>query len=144
MDEIFDTFVNPQTVFLCLAIYVMTYVIRTVTESLWAGAKTNRYWRELWIPLGAIVNGTLLGFMAKTFVWPDMFSKTLAGRMAYGAICGMFSAFLYGRVRSWLASKSTNGEEKHLPPVAKKDASPAASEDVVDAPLGGHGGDETP
>ncbi len=118
MDEIFSTFVNPATIFLCMSVYVTTYAVRKLGEALWVGAKTNRFWNEIWVPLGALANGALLGLATKMFVWPDMVHDSLPGRMMYGAICGLFSAFLYGRVRSWLASKA--GSEEGLPPVASQ------------------------
>ncbi len=140
MDQIFSTFVNPTTIFICLATYIITYVIRTATEALWPQIKTKRLWNELYLPLGAIVNGALLGLMSKTFLWPDFASKTVAGRMFYGAICGMFCAFVYGRVRSWVAAKELSATGKNVV-VSKLPEPPAPElgeeEPVDDAPLGG-------
>lgn len=116
MDQVLNSFVNPQTVFICLVCSLVTYVIRTVVEVAAPGIKTSLIWREIWLPLGAIFVGALLGLMAKTFIWPDMFSRTVAGRMLYGALCGMFSAFVYSRVRSWVAAQ-VPGAEKNLPVV---------------------------
>lgn len=141
MDEILDTFLTPATIFVCLVAYVMTYVIRTLVQGIWPAVKTNHYWNELFLPLGPIANGALLGLMAKTFMWPDLFNKTMAGRMMFGAVCGLFSAFLYSRVRSWLASKGNAQDEKALPPAPQKVGGPAGGsgeeEAAEDAPLGG-------
>lgn len=146
MDEIFDTFVTPATILVCLAAYLMTYVIRTVVQGLWRGAKLNHYWNELWLPLGPIVNGAMLGLAAKTFMWPDMANKTVLARMIYGAICGLFSAFVYSRIRSWLSSKAAAAgaakAAKALPPEAPaSDLEEGDSVEAVDAPLGGKGDD---
>jgi hypothetical protein len=134
MGDIFETFVTPATIFVCLVAYVMTYVVRTLVQGLWPAVRANRHYNEVFLPLGPIVNGALLGLMVKTFMWPDMFNKTVASRMMYGAVCGMFSAFLYSRVRSWLASKGTEMDLKVLPPPAKS----------VKGPTGGSSFDETP
>ena len=159
MDEIFQVFVNPATIFVCLAAYVLTYVLRTFVQGVWADSKTNHYWNELFLPLGPIVNGALLGLAAKSFMWPDLANKTVLARMMYGAICGMFSALLYARVRSWLASKAeakadAKADKMDLKAVLKA-ASPDALPDplpselmgedpaaVVDAPMGGKGFDK--
>lgn len=140
MDQIFSTFVNATTIFICLATYIVTYVIRTATEALWPGIKTKRLWNELYLPLGAIVNGALMGLMSKTFLWPDVASKTLAGRMFYGAICGMFCAFVYSRVRSWVSAKelSMTGKNTMSSKIPEAPPSDVEGEEVVDdAPLGG-------
>ncbi len=163
MDEIFQVFVNPATLFVCLAAYVLTYVVRTFIEGVWIGAKENHYWNELFLPLGPIVNGALLGLAAKSFMWPDLANKTMLARMMYGAICGTFSALLYARVRSWVAAKAEAKADakadkmdlkavlKAVPPEAipdplpseqmkmGQDPDPAA---VVDAPMGGKGFDK--
>jgi hypothetical protein len=118
MDEIFSTFINPATIFLCLAVYATTYFVRTIVEAVWKGAKQSIYWTEIWVPLGALVNGALLG-LTSMFVWPEFLHESVVGRMMYGSICGLFSAFLYGRVRSWLAAKA-DGNDEGLPPVNGK------------------------
>lgn len=104
LDKIAETFVNPQTILICLAIYLMTFVIRKIVEGAWKGASENRLWREVWLPIGPIVNGALIGLFAKTFVWPEFIGTSAAGRIMYGAICGVFSALIYGRIRSWVQS----------------------------------------
>lgn len=115
MDEIFSTFVNPATIFLCMAVYVTTYALRTLIEALWKGAKKNLYWVEIGLPLGALGVGAGLGVVTKMFVWPDLVHDSLVGRMMYGAICGLFSTFLYNRVRSWISAKA-DGDTSGLPP----------------------------
>jgi hypothetical protein len=105
LDALFQAFFSPQFLFICLAVYVATYVVRLAIRAIWKGSSTHRIWSELGVPLLPVVLGGLLGLAAKTFVWPDLASKTALGRIMYGAICGMFSAFVYGRVRGWLKSK---------------------------------------
>ena len=107
---------NVQTVYLCLAIYVVTYLIRRVIEGTWSilvqqgEAKKvsipSRIWDEIVVPILPILIGGGLSFAAKTFVWPDFAMKTKLARVLYGCICGLFSAFIYNRIRGWLKSKT--------------------------------------
>jgi len=143
MDEIFQVFVTPATLFVCLAAYTVTYFIRTVLQVAWPAIKAQRLYNELFLPLGPIVNGALLGLMAKTFMWPDLVSKTVWGRVFYGAICGSFSAFVYSRVRSWLSAKAAEVGAANLVkslPLPPSQASEVA--DTVEAPIGGKGSDQ--
>lgn len=107
---------NVQTIYLCLAIYVVTYLIRRVIEGTWSiliqqgdAKKTSvssRIWDEVVVPILPILIGGGLSFAAKTFVWPDFAIKTKLARFLYGCICGLFSSFIYNRIRGWLKSKS--------------------------------------
>lgn len=121
LDALFQAFFSPQFLFICLGIFALTYVLRVVVQGLWKGAKKNHYWNELVLPLSPIITGGLLGLAAKTFVWPDIASKTMLGRVLYGAVAGLLSAFVYGRVRSFLKAKTSLGsdpkqDEQLLPP----------------------------
>jgi hypothetical protein len=107
---------NVQTIYLCLAIYVVTYLIRRVFEGTWSiliqqgeakkGSVVGRVWGEIVVPILPILIGGGLSFAAKTFMWPDFAIKTKLARFLYGCICGLFSAFIYNRIRGWLKSKS--------------------------------------
>ncbi len=105
---------NVQTVYLCLAIYVVTYLVRRLFEGTWGilvqqgrikkGSVWGRIWGEVVVPVLPILIGGALSFAAKTFVWPDFAVKTKLARVLYGCICGLFSAFIYNRIRGWLKS----------------------------------------
>jgi hypothetical protein len=106
---------NVQTIYFCLAIYVVTYLIRRITEGTWGiivqrevrkVSIPNRIWTEIVVPILPILVGGGLSFAAKTFVWPDFSMKTKLARVLYGGICGLFSAFIYNRIRGWLKSKT--------------------------------------
>jgi hypothetical protein len=108
------TIFNVQTIYLCLAIYVVTYLVRMLFEGTWGilvqqgeikkGSVWGRIWGEVLVPILPIIIGGLLSFAAKTFVWPDFAVKTKLARVLYGCICGLFSAFIYNRIRGWLKS----------------------------------------
>lgn len=113
LDTVLKAFFNFQTVIVCLAVYLMTFVIRKVLEGFWPSLKMNRLYREVWLPIGPICNGAFIGMFAKTFVWPAVIGTSLSGRIMYGSICGVFSALLYNRVRSFIQSKTdTKGGKK--------------------------------
>lgn len=105
---------NVQTVYLCLAIYVITYLVRRLFEGTWSiliqqgEVKSNSIWGRVWnevvVPILPILIGGTLSFAVKTFVWPDFAVKTKLARVLYGCICGLFSAFIYNRIRGWLKS----------------------------------------
>lgn len=137
LDTVFNAFINVQTVIICLSVYLMTYVIRKIVEGAWKGAKANRIWREVWLPIGPIVNGGLIGVMAKTFVWPTVVDTSLSGRIMYGAICGVFSALFYSRVRSFIQSTPAQSKEQGgllKPVVNPSDPPPADDGDDADPP----------
>lgn len=106
MDEVIQTFFSAQTILLCLGVYVITFVTRRVVETVWPKVKFNRYWREIFVPIAPIANGAILGLVMKTWVYPDIVGTSWGARMMYGAVCGLFSAFLYNRIRAWLKSKT--------------------------------------
>lgn len=89
-------------VFLSLATYAVTLIIRTIIESVWAKAKDNKYWNEIFLPLGGIVNGALLGVILVFMPLPDILYNHFSNRIVYGMICGLFTAFVYNRIKSWI------------------------------------------
>lgn len=156
LDAVFNAFVNPQTILLCVGIWVVTYVMRTVAEALWKGASANLLWNELFIPLAPIANGAGLGLLMKTFIWPEFLGTSVWGRILYGAICGVFSALVYGRVRSFISAlgggtPTPDPTPAPAPMPAPAPApvvpvvpapAPAPSTDPLAPPLGGHPPDD--
>ena len=92
-------------VFLCLSIYAVTLVIRSVVEGVWQKAKDNRYWREIFLPIGGIINGALLAGNLSFLPLPELLSAHVSNRILYGMVCGLFASFIYGRVKAWIKSK---------------------------------------
>lgn len=108
-NNLFSVFVNWNTMMLCLGIYLTTYAIRTVTEALWKGAKTNKAWNEIFLPLGPIGTGMLFGLAAQKFPLPLPIADSVMAKMIYGALCGLSSAWVYSRFRSWV--RATEAEK---------------------------------
>jgi hypothetical protein len=122
---------DVHTLYLCLAVYVVTYFVRMLFEGIWKvldaqGAvkkwsTLGRIWTEVVVPILPILIGGCLGLAAKTFVWPDYAVKTKLARVLYGAVCGLFSSFIYNRIRGWLKSK---------PDGSQADSGPGAAADL--------------
>lgn len=109
---IFDTFINWQTAVLCLGIALTMMVVRTLVEIFWVNAKKNIYYAELFLGLGPILLGTIIGAFAHMFPWPvPGISVSLVARCMYGGICGMASGWVYGRFKSWVKATTTTPEE---------------------------------
>lgn len=124
--DLFKVFVNWNTALLCLGIYLLTYVIRTVVESLWKDAKVNRFWREIFLPLGPIVNGAALGLLAKKFPLPMPIADSIMAKMMYGAACGIACGWVFSRFRSWFAAAEAEKLAKVAAAPAAEPAAPAS------------------
>ncbi len=99
--------IAAQALLLCLGIFMLTYGIRKVVETAWAGAKTNKWWTEVFLPMGPVGTGVILAFVAKSYAWPDLVQDPWS-RAFYGGACGMASGWVYNRFRSILKAWSTS------------------------------------
>jgi len=129
LDSLVNAIVSQQFIYICLAVYVVTYFVRRLIEGTWKVLVETgrvrqttlafRLWNEVCLPVLTIFVGGLMGLMAKTFVWPELTNGTRSGRIMFGAVCGLFSAFIYNRIRAWIKSNPAKAEEDNgLPPVA--------------------------
>ncbi len=107
----FEIFANWQTVVFCLALYIVTYVTRTVIESQFKDFATKPLWKELLLPLGPIACGIGFVFIAKKFPWPTPISSIVSAKIMYGAICGLVNGWVYARVRAWFNVAADGGNE---------------------------------
>lgn len=109
MDSVVDLFFNLPTLIMCLGIYLITYLIRTIIETYWENSKDNKFWNHIFLPLGAICNGMIIGYFAKLFPWPMAIGASATGRVMFGGIAGMMSGFVYNRVKAWVNDNTKNG-----------------------------------
>lgn len=117
-DSSFNAFMTWQTVLFCLGIGVLVFVLRTLVEAFWQGAKTNLYWREVALPIGPVATGCLLVVVMHSFPFPLPIQDTLAGKLFYGGLCGMSSAWVFGRFRSFLNAAADSNEP--IAPIAQR------------------------
>lgn len=106
MEEGLQVFLSLPTALLCLGVYVTTEAVRRVIELVWKNAKQTRFYTEILLPLGPIGNGALIALCAKQFPWPEALGHSLSAKVMYGAICGLFSGWMYARVRKFLGTKT--------------------------------------
>lgn len=132
LDALIKNFITFEALFLCLSVYLITHVLRKVLLGIWPQLEKHRLWSSLFLPLAAIFVGALCGFSAKTFVWPEVVGSHVQSRMLWGAICGSFSAFVYGRVRSFLSgSEKTDAGLPKVDKTLEPEPVPEPTEDEV-------------
>lgn len=117
MDKALEIFVSIQTIALAMAVWMIVFAIRRVGETIWPWIKTNRYWTELFLPLGPIGTGMIVGLLAKKFPWPAAIGAdpSASVRMIYAAICGMMSGFVYARVKAFFKAGTPANENENPP-----------------------------
>ena len=120
LDKGFEVFANWQTLLLCMGIFLGTYGIRRVVETAWSGAKTNKWWTEVLLPLGPIGTGAILGLFAKSYPWPMPVADNTWAKVFYGAVCGLASGWVYNRFRA--VFKAWSSDSKLPAPVAEEAA----------------------
>lgn len=134
-DALAEAIFNVNTIYICLAVYVVTYFFRRLAEGVWRiliergvvveKSLLGRIWAEVLLPVFPILVGGLMGFMTKTIIWPSITNGTKLGQILYGSVCGLFSAFVYNRIRGWIKSKPSIGssskeDDNFLPPLASE------------------------
>jgi hypothetical protein len=125
LDKGFEIFANWQTAVFCLGIYFVTYVLRTIVESAWKGAKNSNLWNELGLHCGPIGTGMIIAFFAHKFPWPMPIADAMSAKLFYGAICGGMSGWVYGRFRAWIGVAADSNSESAQKLAAKLGATPS-------------------
>jgi len=133
MDQLFEVFFSAQTILFCLGVYVTTFVVRRTLESTFPRVRKSHFWLEVFVPIGPIGNGALLGFFMKEFTWPEMVGTSTGGRVMFGSVCGLFSSFIYNRIRAFLKAKAETSKSKapsgsSLPPPVLDSLPPISDE----------------
>lgn len=102
MDNLFSVFLCWQSGVLCLGVYLITYVLRTLAEGARPWIKGAKFYNEAILPLAPIFIGALLGWLSHKFPWPVPLASSTWARVMYGGICGMASGWLFSRFRALL------------------------------------------
>jgi hypothetical protein len=88
------------TLLMSLGAYAITTLLRTAAEVAYPRLQTKKQWRELVLPSAPILVGAVTGYVSPHFLWPSLLAESLSGRALFGAACGLFSAWIYGRVKA--------------------------------------------
>jgi hypothetical protein len=118
MDQMLSTLFSWQFLILSFGLYAITTVIRRIVEFVLdnpkvPASKTSKLWTELLLPVGPILNGALVGWLVKSFPYPEGISST-SGRVFFGLVAGFFSAKMYRILKSFIKSKLPDNLQKEL------------------------------
>ena len=119
-DQVFEVLVNWQTMLLCLGVYMGMFVSRKVIEVAWRGARQNRFYNELFLPVGPIAMGVLIASFSKSYPWPMELAETASGMAMYGGVCGLLSGFVYARLRTTLKITEEKKRASMAPPAPEE------------------------
>lgn len=109
MDDLAQLFTLSALVF-CLMVWALVLIQRRVLLLAWKNAESNRFYRELFLPLGPIATGGLLAAFVSQYPFPEMFGASLSARIFFGVVCGLASSHAYRILKSFLMSKSAVAE----------------------------------
>lgn len=109
-------FLNLSTIVFCLVVFCLVWVQRKVVEGLLPKLKDpkykySHYWTELFVPIGPISTGGILGFLVSEYPYPEMFS-TSTSRTFFGIVCGLLSGLVYRLVKKNVLEKFMNGKKE--------------------------------
>lgn len=136
-DKMFEVFASWQTLFVCMAVFLVVFAIRRVLETAFGdNIKNNKWWYEVALPLMPIVIGASLGLLAQSFPWPMVVGDNGWARVMYGAICGLSSGWVYSRFRSimktWNNGSDSGSENTPAPNSVIVSLSPDAEVPEID------------
>lgn len=113
MDSILQMLLSWQFIVFGLAVAALIFVIRQFIEygllnwfKINSKAKKMKLWHDLFLPILPVVLGGLLGFIFKTYPYPNGLS-TNGGRVIFGLVAGLMSGLLYRVIKSLLFQKIT-------------------------------------
>ena len=110
MDPILQVLLSWQFMLFSLAVAVVVFVIRTITDSILelkslpTVSKNSKYWREIVLPILPILIGVGFGIFITSFPYPNGLTM-LGGRVIFGLVAGAVSTTLYRVIKSLLTQK---------------------------------------
>ena len=103
----FTSFFSASFIFFALALFAITFVIRTIVEYFWKGAKTSPPWNGLVLPLLPIVLGAIAGFFIK--MYPDPLGASLSAREVFSVAAGLLSGLVYKLIKGYVKNQISLG-----------------------------------
>jgi hypothetical protein len=117
MDNMLQALLSWQFVLFCLAVAAVSFVVRKIGEfvldhpNIPTGnlSKSDRFWKELFLPVLPVLMGPLGAVLAAQYPYPDGL-ETVSGRLVFGLVAGLLSGLMYRLINSLITSK-INGTE---------------------------------
>lgn len=103
MDPILQTLLSWQFIIFGMAVAAIVFVIRKVVEY-FLPSKDTKLWNDLLLPIIPVFLGVVLGWVFKTFPYPDGLTTT-GDRIVFGLVAGLLSTLMYRVMRSLLIQK---------------------------------------
>ena len=89
-----ESIFSVQTLFLALAIGVLTQLIKNVAEARWSTLSPNKNWGKVWVPTISVLLGIALS--VGTAIIPGFLtSGTIQDKILFGVIAGWFSSYVF-------------------------------------------------
>jgi hypothetical protein len=108
-DALAQIFVMPNLIFM-LAIWILVWMQRKAISLLWKKAEDNKFYRELFLPMGPIGTGGILAMLVKQFPYPAAFT-TFGARVIFGSVLGLISAHAYKMIKSFMAKNGDTSDD---------------------------------
>jgi len=123
----FTSFFSAQLLFYALAIFAVTFVIRTTIEYFFKAAPTSAEWNNLILPLLPIVLGGILGIFSK--MYPDPLGTSIFAREAFSLTAGLISGLVYKMLKGYIKSQFSTAT------VTTTTATPTSTTSTLTAPV---------
>jgi DMSO reductase anchor subunit len=120
--DILTVFLSWQFLIFCLAVFGVTFVIRTIVEYIIKQVvKTSSLWNDMVLPILPIVIGTIMGLFLKAFPYPEGLTNK-DSRIIFGLVAGLLSTLLYRMIKTLIIKKILDAYPQASPVVAKVEA----------------------
>lgn len=109
MQDLLTQFLSTATIVFCLAIWGLVWVQRKLLEHFVpsvrdAETKWGQFWRNLFLPLGPVGTGAILGALFTKYPYPEVFAS-FSGRFCFGVACGLLSGLVYRLIKKNITEK---------------------------------------
>lgn len=104
MDTALSILLSWQFILLALVIFTITWIIRTIFETIFTNLAAQLLWQKLALPVMPPIFGVVISFFAKNYTYPDGLTST-DDRLFLGLVAGMFSGLVFQIFKGMLKSK---------------------------------------
>lgn len=117
MDDILGQLITVPNLVFCIFIALIVEGKNRLVSYFWPGAKNNKLYQDLGLPLAPLLVGALMAGLINTYPYPEMFSAFWP-RIFLGSCFGLASAHVYRIGKKFLTKKE---KEEGPDPEATKD-----------------------